>query len=744
MWKSRDDHARAACALLALLWTVSHPAQAVRANLRSESALVGKEDTSDIGAQPIQHSQLPVCDPSVVAETCAFLNGHTDRKTGETVSHEVLSQVLSAPTETIRSVFEGFGLHVPEGEGVPCQKLCSYLAHKLGEDMVMPQFTDQGCYRASDAVKCDIVLTPQDLMQLATKKDRDLPDMHDEDVSEDVVVDESALHAKQAQEFNASHLSDENPQDGTDKEAHRKMELHEYDHQLGERTLNLFRIFPASKLPDEDNRTQSSLAEGMKNDTNASKPLESIERASVIGRKSVMYLNNVVRRVQAHDTRKHIMNWFGSDAYDNENTRHRVLDTLNSAITVLNNAEWLYPGRVCGRRTYAYVYRKEEDCSFRSQARYKRCTKIADKFAIYLCPLFMEVTDMEKIEVLVHEASHHAVAYTEDYCMSDCQNRSKAQLAYGRRTCRHLAEDEPAAALINADNFCYYVSDVNGEVPCHASALKSTPDGDGDCKCDHNKNLVCHSSSSQRGCYSSRGNKDALYFYPGCRTCQCIRSEVAPGVEVVTPAPVFANATETCPEFAISRTPDSGNDCQCQSGLVCQEAGKLGCRANDLSTRSQRWFRSECSNCKCVSEENEEDEEEATATTEEPIPPSAIVSTATCPSFARSASSDSGGDCDCPAGLACHENGRPGCRANGLSTPSQRWFRSGCETCKCLQGYHVEAQAQRASQGKSLYGSVAEFAFMCCSILCCAYIGTLCCGGSSSSPQSSASFLSSA
>merc|ERR1712048_806924 len=81
-----------------------------------------------------------------------------------------------------------------------------------------------------------------------------------------------------------------------------------------------------------------------------------------------------------------------------------------------------------------------------------RMTKKGE-FVFYMCPLSIKVPHSELIETMTHEASHHAMAYTDDV-------EFEGDTAYGRSTCQRLAEKKPARALNNADNFCYYVQDV--------------------------------------------------------------------------------------------------------------------------------------------------------------------------------------------------------------------------------------------------------------------------------------------
>jgi len=62
---------------------------------------------------------------------------------------------------------------------------------------------------------------------------------------------------------------------------------------------------------------------------------------------------------------------------------------------------------------------------------------------IYLCDVFWS-RPSERAETIVHEVSHfNRVAGTDDW-------------AYGENACRNLARSNPARAVDNADNMCYF------------------------------------------------------------------------------------------------------------------------------------------------------------------------------------------------------------------------------------------------------------------------------------------------
>ena len=113
---------------------------------------------------------------------------------------------------------------------------------------------------------------------------------------------------------------------------------------------------------------------------------------------------------------------------------------------------YVYPGPKCSPNTYAYVYPQAYKCRAGTQES-RPCTtmKGSNKYVFYLCPLYFK-RPSEMVETLVHEGSHHATAFTDDVDFD-------GGTAYGRSTCQKLARADPALALKNADNFCYYIQE---------------------------------------------------------------------------------------------------------------------------------------------------------------------------------------------------------------------------------------------------------------------------------------------
>jgi hypothetical protein len=206
---------------------------------------------------------------------------------------------------------------------------------------------------------------------------------------------------------------------------------------------------------------------------------------------------------------------------------------MNSVDHMISNVHGVYEGPQCSSNTYAYVYPRAYTCSRASELKSRACSTYNGKFVFYLCSLYFR-EESEMIETLVHEGSHHATSYTDDVDYL-------GEKAYGRSTCTSLARFSPSKALKNADNYCYYIEEVATQVGrtssggtssggsssrCHSSAVSTSPDGEGDCKCSGRRER-CYTVTAatleraQYNCPWSGGSSSSTYFSASCSTCRC-------------------------------------------------------------------------------------------------------------------------------------------------------------------------------------------------------------------------------
>lgn len=431
------------------------------------------------GMRAVGMAKPVLCAPEIVQETCRLL---TSDETKDSINADDLQAVLSSNAESIVHAWQLLGLPgqasmITRSSKVTCAELCQTLTKTAAEwQWGLPPSSDLGCYAHDGEVTCDVDLSPERISMLVPK-DMEIPDMHDNKL---------VVHHKAAEPVEKKAKWP--PLDNIDKEAKQRAaeELSYTVEQVTERLLNLFRMFPtqkvAAEIPSSLMQTGSHLTSN-----NTSWRKEVVTR----NLEAVAYVNQAIRKFKARQTRDAITTWFGPGAYTNRVIRNEVQRVLNSVHEMLDNVEYVYPGDDCSENVYAYVYPSGA-----------QSTNDQGKKMFHLCDLYFESSTSEQVETLTHEGSHHATAYTTDVCMEDSfyvrkQNSSPNlrrggifvvdgedmeavsitedevifepfsktcdHTAYGRSTCTRLARDSPDLALLNADNFCYYIQDVTDE-----------------------------------------------------------------------------------------------------------------------------------------------------------------------------------------------------------------------------------------------------------------------------------------
>jgi peptidyl-Lys metalloendopeptidase len=116
--------------------------------------------------------------------------------------------------------------------------------------------------------------------------------------------------------------------------------------------------------------------------------------------------------------------WFGVNNAGRYQQTTRNFNALQSEFNRGNYRIHCNPNN-CPANTYAFVYPTDRT------------------HVVYLCSVFWRIPG-ERAETLVHELSHFTdVASTQDF-------------AYGQTACKNLARTNPANAVRNADNVCYF------------------------------------------------------------------------------------------------------------------------------------------------------------------------------------------------------------------------------------------------------------------------------------------------
>lgn len=126
--------------------------------------------------------------------------------------------------------------------------------------------------------------------------------------------------------------------------------------------------------------------------------------------------------------------WFGVEDKSRYDSVQSNLKTMKQWMTGAVTIDLTDPGGTCKPDIWGYAYN--------------------GGFAIYVCPLFFasKASPKDRMETLVHESGHAAASLPGDE-------------VYGREPCKKLAKDDPSHAIKNADNYCYFASDVCPKPP---------------------------------------------------------------------------------------------------------------------------------------------------------------------------------------------------------------------------------------------------------------------------------------
>jgi len=155
------------------------------------------------------------------------------------------------------------------------------------------------------------------------------------------------------------------------------------------------------------------------------------------------------RSPESAQTKELFHKWYRSTASSMQEDQEHVLQILRSASAVLLSVEYrLAEQSNCEGGTIAYVMPRWKCGTCQEPGKNPQ-----GQFIFYLCDLYMERSEANGIATLVHEASHHADAFTKDECL----DQACSEKAYGSFNAELLAIKNHSKALTNADNFRYFV-----------------------------------------------------------------------------------------------------------------------------------------------------------------------------------------------------------------------------------------------------------------------------------------------
>lgn len=419
---------------------------------------------------------LPLCARDIVATTCAALGG-----TSGLVARSSLEGALSANEPSIAEAWAVLGL---SSESVACEALCADTLRALRSYTTLPPTSDVACYGINGRAQCDLDVSPTKLATMVFSND--LPDLHDD------------------MEQKASADAELVPRGSSHPPADPAASVPYSTQHLLTRIANLFRVFPylpisVTSIQDGSGSSLAQLA-GLAEDWQVGVQKRNVEAQALI--------SNAIKLLKASDlvSSRITASWFGQRALTEKTAKVEVLRVLNSVASIMMSVDYVFPGPACAPDKYAYVMPSGTGSK-----------DAKGKFLFYLCQLYFDEPD-EQIEVLTHEASHHATAYTDDVCIDELYGGSQPEhkdvplkqlpsgahlgqtlysgslgramtlisirsgayffsdkvatlelepaagcrkKAYGRSSCLLLGESNTDKALRNADNFCYFLTDMS-------------------------------------------------------------------------------------------------------------------------------------------------------------------------------------------------------------------------------------------------------------------------------------------
>eukprot|EP00439_Symbiodinium_sp_Y106_P084096 s46_g24.t3 len=321
---------------------------------------------------------------------CALLSGDQ----GHSLTLSDLRMLLAVAPSTFQAYAEAVQLEetAMQGDRVLCAQLCQVTARFLvSQHVALPPGPDIGCYqdpRGKDV--CDEDLSPQTLATRFANSD---------------------LEASPQERFGrgksaGSHRRQRSSVRMEDPYQHGfEAMVQSYSSELALRIMYMFRVYPRafnSYLGSPDAQPedwQNKLA-----------------KFNLVAR---VFIMNAIRNLRLHQTVFHLAKWFGDDAVVEPNlneTRVEVLRLLNSAVHVMNTAEFIYNASACVDDAFAFVYPSAYDGVPDLEDAFRKNQK--GQFVVYICPLTVYAERLgllaDAIQTCVHESSHHAVAYTDD------------------------------------------------------------------------------------------------------------------------------------------------------------------------------------------------------------------------------------------------------------------------------------------------------------------------------------------
>eukprot|EP00927_Polykrikos_kofoidii_P059610 TRINITY_DN54756_c0_g1_i1.p1 TRINITY_DN54756_c0_g1~~TRINITY_DN54756_c0_g1_i1.p1 ORF type:complete len:515 (+),score=69.75 TRINITY_DN54756_c0_g1_i1:43-1587(+) len=385
----------------------------------------------------------PLCDAKIVDNVCSMLSsqisGGGKKAPAATGNKMVFAAAISDWFGVNRKSLTKFfkanrivnrvkdpALLKQQAYGVDCAELCNKTLQALPfQDL--PKTSDMGCIRSKASVVCNTNMSPEFLKNLKKQG-----------------KSKAEVDAAGNPETGAKHRASGPKWKGRGKFNLTKMANKNLptikSNLVANLILNLFRIYPAT---DVDFRVKKG-ADLPGDPEEETKTKDGVLSITVL---STAVLTLALRNLAAGAGDSVLQTWFGSS---DESTRTKARGIIASLYQVLSSVEFVYPGEKCDATTVAYVVGKPP----------KKARNAKKQHIFKLCNHFFEISIVERVNSILHEASHHVPVLAKD-------------ISYGIDKTKKLAKTSPEKAITNAESICYFISSIC-QVKTQTTALTRT------------------------------------------------------------------------------------------------------------------------------------------------------------------------------------------------------------------------------------------------------------------------------
>eukprot|EP00913_Durusdinium_trenchii_P010434 g9781.t2 len=278
------------------------------------------------------------------------------------------------------------------------QALCEASARLLQQRGVkLPPAPDVGCYQNVQGEDvCDVDLSAETIRVLQ--------------LSQDEMGDNGGVERKRLTKHRPVRW--QNP-----FQYNFQTEVQTYTSELALRILYMFHVYPRAF-----NTFQAA---------KDAQPSDWHDRLAWFNLMARVFIVNAIRNLRLHKTQHELAKWFGRAALGEnlEDTRRELLRVLNSAVHVMDSAEFIYNTSECDENTFAFVFPSGSNGVPDLVDTFRKNQK--GQYVVYVCPLTVYA---EKLGLLpdavqtmesqpasfgtqVHESTHHEFAYSDDVYM---------------------------------------------------------------------------------------------------------------------------------------------------------------------------------------------------------------------------------------------------------------------------------------------------------------------------------------